>query len=827
MNTRTSLLTVPESRPRLRPWRSLLAALAAPLGALAFTSGSVQAAPPPMGVNLTGDLLYADAMRTGRASWDSPTHFGDNSVAQDANGWPLADASNIVWEGRDKNEGVYSLQFNGQATLGASFGYATFANQSYNSATNTTTASMTVKTGSQNFSLIFTNTKRTSTSATNTGVTNVVLMRPTTLGGATSYPVGTLYTTPVGNIVTKFDVVRFMDLLGANNSTQTNWSDRVLPTARRGFSYEHAIRLCNQFGCDAYINLPARATDDFLTKVAQLFRYGSNGTTPYTSTQASPVYPPLNPGLHVYLEWSNEVWNGSFQQFHDNLSAVQADIAAKNAEYAILDYDGLDTTGPDSNGNYNNQYTLAWRRIAKRLVDVSNFWRSVWGDASMMTAIRPVLEYQYANGQDTARTELTFLNGYYNNGDGKTHVASPAPPAYYLYGAGGATYYGSNNDNASTVDALFASGIPSTGYTNTMAGEAIWARAYNLKVVAYEGGWSTEQSGGNGYSNPTGSPACEAKYDIRAKQAEIDAQNIFNQNGGDLNIFYASSGSHTWIWGMTDDVYNLTEPLYQAIDTLNASNQAVQTAGTAIPASNITATSSWFSGGSVLMAMINTSTGGNFTLSNISARDAQTFRVKIDGFQIGDATFPAGGGNPGFTVALEPGIHVISFQNLSGGTFFYSYSISAAVTTAPIQYETEEMPVVASSGKGHRLLFASALSKGQGTTLDATTTGDYVSYLLPNVAARSYAIAVGIKKNSARGIVQAAIGRADNFSGTASNVGAAIDAYSATDQYVEVSLGSWTPGSTSDKWIRFQTTGKNASSTGYTIGLDYVKLTPQ
>ncbi|MEI9984560.1 MAG: hypothetical protein WDN69_15960 [Aliidongia sp.] len=37
------------------------------------------------------------------------------------------------------------------------------------------------------------------------------------------------------------------------------------------------------------------ASDDYVTKLAQLLAYGSDGVNPYTSPQADPVYPPLTP----------------------------------------------------------------------------------------------------------------------------------------------------------------------------------------------------------------------------------------------------------------------------------------------------------------------------------------------------------------------------------------------------------------------------------------------------------------------------------------------------------------------------------------------------
>lgn len=141
-----------------------------------------------IGVNLAGDWLWADAIRQGRTHWDTAAHLGDAAATQDSNGWPTEDCSLVVWEGHGFNDGTYALSFNGKATVQISFSYGTVngANTStgtYDSATNTTTATVVITdTGFENMSIIFTNTQRTATSATNTGITNVHLLRPISEG---------------------------------------------------------------------------------------------------------------------------------------------------------------------------------------------------------------------------------------------------------------------------------------------------------------------------------------------------------------------------------------------------------------------------------------------------------------------------------------------------------------------------------------------------------------------------------------------------------------------------------------------------------------------
>ncbi len=143
----------------------------------------------------------------------------------------------------------------------------------------------------------------------------------------------------------------------------------------------------------------------------------------------------------------------------------------------------------------------------------------------------------------------------------------------------------------------------------------------------------------------------------------------------------------------------------------------------------------------------------------------------------------------------------------------------------PPQFEAENLTEQASSGDTWRDVTDANMAAGAGSILDATAAGDYVTLVMPNVSARKYDVRIGTKKLNTRGIVQVAISQAGNNS--PANVGAPQDLYSASAEYDELDLGSWQPSTNSDKWVRFTVTGKNASSTGYSLCVDYIKLIPQ
>jgi hypothetical protein len=138
--------------------------------------------------------------------------------------------------------------------------------------------------------------------------------------------------------------IRFMDLLSTNANPQQDWSDRRLAShcftsgdlnprspatgfgggRGTGIAYEHAVSLCNQAGKDLWVCVPHRATDEFVTRLAQLIRYGSDGREPYSQEAANPVHPGLAGRLRVYIEYSNEIWSNGDAFCQGNWAQEQA-----------------------------------------------------------------------------------------------------------------------------------------------------------------------------------------------------------------------------------------------------------------------------------------------------------------------------------------------------------------------------------------------------------------------------------------------------------------------------------------------------------------------
>ncbi len=552
--------------------------------------GPVPVLPPPpdaptsnlLGINFSAPLdwegtqMYADVVRQSR---DVTTPDGSGPVAVDGDGWPLADFRLGLWAGIGNMHGTYALTFTGQAAVSGRLDISV-SGLAYDPATNTSTAVATVaNAGSSVAQLVFSGTRRTAGSPPGSGVTGVRLMRPVAPGSTESYPPTALFHAPLKEQLSRFRVIRFMDYLATVGNQAVAWGDRPLPSwmsfnrlgDEQGYGWqgvggcwEHVVLFANELDRDAWINIPAKASDDYVRKVAQLLRYGSDGVNPYDSPQPSPVHPPLAPHLKIYVEYSNELWNSIFSQTPYNRDQAAAEVAAGGSP---LDYDG-------------SVDGWAARRVAKRGLEISRVFRSVFGDDAMMSRVRPVLMTHTDNSGATLGEALLLLHGYYNNGDGN-FVADPHPPSYYFWGAGGAAYY-YVDDSALTIDGFWTSDtMDLESWRRLLVGDANRCAAAGLKRIAYEGGPSLD-------GTAAAAVKAQAVMDPRMTAAVVDHHDLWSGMGGDLLVYFTAV--HNYQWGFASiasrafgDVHDLDSPKMHAVSQLNGRTRAPIVFGTAIP----------------------------------------------------------------------------------------------------------------------------------------------------------------------------------------------------------------------------------------------------
>lgn len=608
-----------------------IALAAAPAPALAPAAG-VEAR-NQLGINMGfatadwwPDRIYADMQRTARTFRAVGTNGNGPEIAVDADGWPRSDTSYYLWDATLET-GTWRLRFDGRATVTTNHGAIP---TTWDAATNTSTGAIALRAPRTTW-IEFKDTYRERGGRVNTGVTNIRFMKP-----GHPFPTATrgLFNEAARPLFRKFQVVRYMDYLRTNHNKQVEWGDRMRPShastnrsfggSELGGPWEHVVLIANWLGRDAYITIPAMASDDYVSRVARVFKYGSDGVNPYASRQAHPVYPPLDPTLKLYVEYGNEVWNSSFTQWHDNARAVQASLVA--AAGAIPEnFDGLAMTAARSaaapwspgityarrskvthlgfewesnrDGNLGQEpaggdigswrvtglYQLGFRRVGRRGADISLLFRAVFGDAEMMTRVRPLLMTQQANANGTLSLPLTWAFEYL--GGLRGGYATPHPVPYYFYGAGGSGYYSPQNARKDlTVDQIFAGEYSGTmtpdgfgvstapGWRSQLPVDANLAVGFGLRRIAYEGGPSLDFTGGPGDAAKKAAVA-----DPRMTAAILDNHRAWSELGGDLLVYYRATGDAQW--GFTPSIEELTTPKLAAVDRLNATPRAAVTLG--------------------------------------------------------------------------------------------------------------------------------------------------------------------------------------------------------------------------------------------------------
>ncbi|HAD12297.1 MAG TPA: hypothetical protein DCF33_07640 [Saprospirales bacterium] len=303
----------------------------------------------------------------------------------------------------------------------------------------------------------------------------------------------------------EFNTLRFMDWMRTNGSEQEKWENRTRPgyysqaeSPNGGLAYEYIIQLANTLNQDIWVCVPHGADDTYLTEMATLFRNG------------------LNPGIQVYLEYSNEVWNWIFPQAH----------------------------WVNNNGPQNISYP---RRYVERSLHAFDTWMQVWGDQN--PRLRRVLGTQ--NGYDWITEE----------------IMAHADPARYDY-ISPSWYVGLDHGNTG-VPNLQALGAAATAddvlknANNTFLAfyphwEMVYrtARLYGKKVVNYEGGQH--------FTNFTVPPYIQAMYDAQIHPGMYELYNrmldSLRRLGSELPLAFVLTGPWQSQYGSWGHIFEEDDP---------------------------------------------------------------------------------------------------------------------------------------------------------------------------------------------------------------------------------------------------------------------------
>lgn len=317
--------------------------------------------------------------------------------------------------------------------------------------------------------------------------------------------------------------LRFMDFMHTNNSTISRWDQR--PTmedatwSRHGVPAEAMIDLANRLECDAWFCMPHQADDDYVRQFAALAKSQ------------------LDPERKVYIEYSNEVWNGQFQQ---NRYAAEQGQKLGFADKA---------------------WEAAWRYTAHRSVEIFQIWRQEFGQERLVRvlpsqAANPYVAQQILGFRDAAgQADALAIAPYLSMNLSPQGKPSSDEVADWTVGE--------------VLDYAEQHALPQC--TKWMEQNRELAAKHQLQLLAYEGGQHFVGVGGGERNEQLTRVLHAANADPRL--AEIYARYFaaWEANGGGLFCYFSSVGGWSK-WGSWGALQSLEEapsqsPKYQALQT--------------------------------------------------------------------------------------------------------------------------------------------------------------------------------------------------------------------------------------------------------------------
>lgn len=495
-----------------------------------------------LGVNLppvfswTNTPMYADLMHQARRFGTPETPWDERALLGE-DGWPVGDFGIMLTSSQGSlstNGGIYTVRFKGQARVRLVSSRGTLGTPAYDPASGITLIPLELPNHAEQLVLSFTQTR--------SSIKDLRVLRP---GYDAANP--PLFTREFLDHIAPFKVVRLMDWLRTNNHPVSHWSMRSTDATThyasdKGVPWEHAIELARVAGKDLWINIPGQADDDYVRNLATLLRERLPAET------------------KLYVEYSNEVWNSMFSQTRENLAAAVREIETDPASQ--LNYDGK-----------NNKDLWRFRRIPQRGKEISDIFRAVFGDAAMMTRVRPIYAVQIVN---------TYATGLALDYMAKVH----GPPSRYFYAIAGAPYYNmgpvQRDENLSTdqVLAAMSDSIDAMTKISHMEKNLALARWYQLPFVAYEGGADTFGPG-----SLTAKKA--AALDPRMEGLCRRHLDNWYANGGGLFMWFMA-GAGKWdtpygTWELTPDLAITDTPKIRCLNGVLASDRPAVKSRNSVP----------------------------------------------------------------------------------------------------------------------------------------------------------------------------------------------------------------------------------------------------
>ena len=337
-----------------------------------------------------------------------------------------------------------------------------------------------------------------------------------------------------------FSVIRAMQWLeiDSNPPPPGVWADRPQVAdagwgSAHGVPLEVVISLCNTVSADCWVNVPANADDNYITQMATL------------------VHQQLQATQKVYVELSNEVWNGGFPQYQYAVSQGVAQWPGKASGYG-------------ANRNW----------FGMRTAQMCDIWANVWGGD--FSRVHCVLGAQAA----TIPSATLALNCPLWSGAPcyKHHITDVAIAPYVGIYSGNVPAAWTTMDQTTLVNDIFAELGSGGRMVGTFAGgevkeSASWETAYkaalapyNLPFIGYEGGQSLVAF--PRYSD--GSAVVEgfiaANRDPRMEPVYTQLLQDWKASGGHVYVLFNDvfAPSQYGEWGLLESFMDTVSPLTSA-----------------------------------------------------------------------------------------------------------------------------------------------------------------------------------------------------------------------------------------------------------------------
>lgn len=333
------------------------------------------------------------------------------------------------------------------------------------------------------------------------------------------------FTTEFLNFINDYQVIRFLNFTRTNNSEVSNWHDRntynyYTQAMGNGASWEHVIELANLTRKDIWINIPHQATDAYIDSLARLFERT------------------LNPVSKIYVEYSNELWNGIFSQYN----------------YAAQMGQSLGYTG--------NTWERVTRFTAKRSADVFRIFENAFNNNNRLVK---VLASQAANSW--LCNQLISL--FQNTSNNPTQVTANALAIAPYFGTSVANTVVTNN-MVNTITPLqiadSARATLSQSYQMINSCRNV-AAAHSLNLICYEGGQHLVATGNNVNNDTLTQKLIAANRTSIMGDAYCNYINYWYNNAGGLFCHYSSvrPSSRHGSWGLMEHYNDTINPKYQSV----------------------------------------------------------------------------------------------------------------------------------------------------------------------------------------------------------------------------------------------------------------------